>query len=186
MLVSLALSVALSSSSGGLLAGRLPVGVRLLDAPTTAFGVVLGASAERQLNLEAMSHGELEMERLRLIDSQPSVVPGIVVASAGLVAFIVGYAVLEITGGTVGTLAGALLLVGGLAALVTGGIMLLVAIIRGASTSARIRRVEQRINTLLQQPSGVPLEGDAPPPPPPPPGVLRELPQPPQVLLATF
>lgn len=186
-MLSLALSVALLSSSGGLLSERLPSSARLVDASTLAFGTVLGASAgdEKVRSLESLTRGELEAERLRLLDSQPSFVPGLVVAGAGVAGVVVGVVLLAVTARTIGTAAGLVTLLGGVAAMVTGAVLLIVAAVRGPAVTSQLRRVEQRINTLLKEQGDTPA-GDAPPPPPPPPGALRDLPQPPQVLLATF
>lgn len=80
----LVLSLTLMSSSGGLLSEHLPAGVRLLDAPTTAFGTVLGAAGgEAALDLEGMSRTELEMERLRLVDDRRGLALPIVLLSVG-------------------------------------------------------------------------------------------------------
>lgn len=187
-MMSLALSVAVLSSSGGLLAERLPSGVRLLDSPTVAFGTVLGASAgdEKQRSLEAMTRGELEVERLRLLDAQPSYAPGLIVAGAGVAGIVVGGLLLGLTSRTLGSVAGIVTILGGVAALVTGGILLIITAVQGPAVASQLRRVEQRLNTLLQQQGDAPAGGDAPPPPPPPPGAARDLLQPPLVLLATF
>lgn len=186
-MMSLALSLALCTSSGGLLAEQLPAGVRLLDSPTVAFGTVLGASAgdEKQRSLESMTRGELEVERLRLLDAQPSYAPGLIVAGAGVAGVIVGGLLLGLTSRAIGSVAGIVTILGGVAALVTGGILLIITAVQGPAITSQLRRVEQRLNTLLKQ-QGESTGGDAPPPPPPPPGALRDLLQPPQVLLATF
>lgn len=178
----LVLSVALMSSSGGLLAEHLPNGVRLLDGPTTALGTVLGA-APTDLALENMSRTELEMERLRLVDDRRSAAPGVILLIAGGVTFLVGTTLLladVVVAGAIITLVGA--------GAVTAGIILLVsALSHNGRTSRALRRIEQRIGTLEATDPGGGNEAPPPPPPPPPPaGVWRDVPVVPQVLVATF
>lgn len=175
----LALTVALMSSSGGLLSEHLPRGVRLLESPTTAAGTVLGAAP--QLDLEAMSRTELEMERLRLVDDRRSVAPGIIFLVSGGVTFLLGSTLLLADV----LVAGAIITLIGAGAVVAGIILLVSAVSHNARNTASLRRIEQRIGTLEQTGPG---GGDAPPPPPPPPpaGVWRELPAVPQLVVATF
>jgi hypothetical protein len=148
-------------------------------------GLVLGQGSQREGTLETMSRGELEVERLRLIDSRPSVVPGIVVASVGTGVLILGVVLMSATIEEV-LVAGALLILGGFAAITTGIIMAVVSGVRAGVISGRIRRVERRIEQLIQLEGLQPAQDGAVPPPPPPPGVWRDLPRPPQVLVATF
>lgn len=184
-MLSLALAVAMTTSSGALLSEPTLRSARLLDAPSTAFGLVLGQGGERQKNLEAMTRGELEMERLGLLDSRPTVVPGIIIGSAGAVLAIVGFIITRVAPATRGDVVGLVLLVSGLAGLVTGAVLAIIAFIRAGEVDARLRRVEQRINTVIRD-EGLAPPQLGPPPPPPPPGAWRDLPQPPLVHVAAF
>jgi hypothetical protein len=171
------------SSSGGLLSEHLPAGVRLLDAPTTAFGTVLGATGGEALaDLQTMSRTELEMERLRLVDDRRGLALPIVLMSVGGGVLLVGLAMMTSYSffgvGVVTSLLAA-------GAVTVGVILLVVAISHNARVSSRIRAIDQRIRSMEHDPSG---GGDTPPPPPPPPpaGVWRDVPVVPQVVVATF
>ncbi|MFO0593674.1 MAG: phage holin family protein [Myxococcaceae bacterium] len=164
----LALSLVVSVSSGGFLSEREPSPQQhLVDAGALAFA---GAAATQTTlgaaSIETMSMGELEAERARLLESRPG--------RGGAIALLVGGGVCTVLGLTFLLAAidlpfveviviGAVLTIVGVAALVGGVVLMVIAGSAIANINEQVRAIDAR-ERQLNGPSN-----DAPPPPPPPP-----------------
>lgn len=193
MLLSLALSVALSSSSGGLLADHLPRGVRLLDAPRALPGPPPAfPSPEEPVpgDYQSMSLSELKLAYTRLGESKPSGTLGGVLLGVGIGALVLGLSAM-----TVGllvpllgwTVVGLVVAAAGLALVIAGPILMS----NGIRAAKGVEREQEFIRRQMRLLEGgtAPLPagpGRAPPPPPPPPPLGALGPASPLVALASF
>jgi hypothetical protein len=172
-MLSLALSLAVMSSSGGLLEQYTPVHVRLLESPASEVpAVLLGQYAPRSnspyvnqgppMSLEAM-----RAEYARLEESLPGLVAPIVLLSlAG--GLLITSAIFWSTLYEVLLIVGVFTFIGAVACGIAGGIIL-------GTTLGRRHRINRDMNQLqaqiraMEQSGGSPLpQGPVPPPPPPP------------------
>jgi len=175
MMLSLALSMAVLTASGGLLSEHLPAGVRLLDLPSAIPGALLGARDERGISLgeaQAMSLDQLRSEYDRLEDEKPGLGLGIGLLVGGI-ASLFTWAVLWIVAMSVVSAAafwiGFILLPVGVTLTIIGAIAL--------SRAGRERRRSTRDQEMLMRQIRIregggqlpPLPTGPPPPPPPPP-----------------
>ena len=184
MLLSLALSAAVSMSSGGLLADHLPRGVRLLDAPRALAGPPPAfPSPEEPVpgDYQSMSLPELKAAYARLGESKPSGTLGGVLLGVGIGALVLG-----LTAMSVGLLApllgwtvvGLVVAAAGLALVIAGPILMT----NGIRAAKAVEREQEFIRRQMRLLEGgtAPLPanpGRLPPPPPPPPplGALGEV-----------
>jgi hypothetical protein len=163
----------------------------LLDASLLDFaGVALvsGADEAAGTDLEAMSRGALEMERIRLIDSRRSLAPGVALLAVGggVALFSLLFALAAASIAEFEVMA-AFLVIGGvmLGAAAVGVVLLVVAMSANSASAARIRAIDDRIQRLGSTTEQPPPPPNQPPPPPPPPSSGRDVP-PSSLLLATF
>lgn len=174
-MIALALTLALSSSSGSLLAETDTNlrHARLIESPLEFAGsMTLGARP-----IENMTLPELEQARQEELDNRRSVVGPIVLIVVGGVAIITAnvlFAVWPITNSAViltGILVGVTVLIAGIVLAAVGVGLLIGAIVRNGKSSQHLRRIENRIDQLRASPQYAPtlVPGDQPPPPPPPP-----------------
>lgn len=196
-MLSLALTVALSSASGGLLTETDTTlrHARLIESPVSFAGsMALGARP-----IENMSLPELEQARQEELDNRRSLVAPIVLIIVGGAAIITAnilFAVWPTTSAAViltGLAVGVTVLIAGIVVAAIGVGVLIGAIVRNAKSAKHLNRIENRIDELRASPQYAPQPqpGDAPPPPPPPPpmptGAFLDLtPGSSQLTLATF
>jgi hypothetical protein len=183
-MISFVLSAVVMMSSGGLLAERTPAAGMLVGA----VDLNAGAAAWDNMTVE-----QLTAERVRLVESMPSLGLGIGLTAAGggvlLTGLIVVAAALDI-----GTLVvGLIIMAASVPLLIIGPILLFGAMRDRRGVQTQVRLVDQRIAQIKRDELAPPVRNDGPvpnnevPPPPPvrPPG--SELtPVQPQLLLATF
>lgn len=179
MMVSWVLSMAVVSSSGGLLAERLPSGVHLLDAPSVIPQAMLGARGgdPTREEVEAMSLAELDQESFRLDHMKgASIGVGVLVLVLSTILFPLA-GILLYFGGIFNILIAIL----GIAVGVMGIVVGIQNIVNGSRRNARKELVSERIR-ILQQPPQAP----SPPPPAPaaPEGAIPRFE--PQLTLASF
>lgn len=196
-MLSLALTVALSSASGGLLTETDTTlrHARLIESPVSFAGsMALGARP-----IEAMSLPELEQARQEELDNRRSLVAPIVLIVVGGAAVITANILWAVWPATtaasalVGIGIGAAIFIAGIVVAAVGVGILISAIVRNAKSAKHLNRIENRIDELRASPQYAPQPqpGDAPPPPPPPPpmptGAFLDLtPGSSQLTLATF
>ncbi len=167
-MIALALTLALSSSSGSLLAETQTNmrHARLIDSPLEFAGsTMLGARP-----IEMMSLPELEAALQDELDNRRSFAAPIILLSVGAAAIITA-SVLVYTFSAPLIIAAALLYVAGVGLLIAGTVVLITTIVRNAKSSQHVSRLENRINQLRSspQPQYAPPPGGYEPPPPPPP-----------------
>ena len=194
-MLSLALTVALSSASGGLLTETDTTlrHARLIESPVSFAGsMALGARP-----IEAMSLPELEQARQEELDNRRSLVAPIVLIVVGGAAVITANILWAVWPATtaasalVGIGIGAAIFIAGIVVAAVGVGILISAIVRNAKSAKHLNRIENRIDELRASPQYAPQPqpGDAPPPPPPPmpTGAFLDLtPGSSQLTLATF
>lgn len=196
-MLSLALTVALSSASGGLLTETDTTlrHARLIESPVSFAGsMALGARP-----IEAMSLPELEQARQEELDNRRSLVAPIVLIVVGGAAVITANILWAVWPATtaasalVGIGIGAAIFIAGIVVAAVGVGILISAIVRNAKSAKHLNRIENRIDELRASPQYAPQPqpGDAPPPPPPPPPMptsafLELTPGSSQLTLATF
>jgi hypothetical protein len=178
-MLSVALSMAVLTSSGGMLAEQMPHGVRLLDEPAQLPGLLLGAARGESPGIseyQSMSLPQLQEEWTRLEESKPGLGAGIAVTVVGGAAFLTGLilffygAALYAIGGSLGVfVVGMVLGIAGIVMLIVGPIMI-------GSAGRERRRVDREQEAVRHQirlleggGSAPPLPMGPPPPPPPPP-----------------
>jgi hypothetical protein len=194
-MMSLALSLTVLTSSGGMLAGHLPAGVRLLDAPARLPGTLVAAARPAISEYLSMSVPQLKEEWLRLEDEKPGLGGGITLTVLGGVFLIGGvstflYSVLNWAALTQDVLVG--LFLGGIVGAVAGLVLVIVGpILIGvvAGQRHRVEREQEAVRAQIQYLEGgggtTPLPtGPLPPPPPPPYSGLGHAP--PLVTVASF
>lgn len=175
-MVSLVLSVALLTSSGGLLADKTP-----------AVGLLLGAASYEGAPLELMSVPELTAERARLQESMPSLGLGITLTAVGGGVLLTGLVIMAAAVFVEVLLVGLLVTAAAIPLLIIGPIQIGRAARERRDHMDRIRWIDQRLASFNRESlEGPPPNNEVPPPPPMrPPGSW--LPNTvPQVLLATF
>jgi hypothetical protein len=199
MMLSLALSMALLTSSGGLLSEHLPAGVRLLDAASVVPGAFLGARARDRddgissAQLQSMSLEQLRSEYDRLEDEKPSLGLGIGLLVGGI-ASLTTWLVLWIVAAQVVSTAAFWV---GFVFLPVGIVLTIIGAINLARASRERRRDSRDQEMLMRQirlleggGQGGPLPplptGPTPPPPPPPPPLGGVPMVEPQLLVASF
>lgn len=179
----LALSLALMS--GGLLQERQPPPQFHLVDTSTLEVVTGGLLRATNADLDVMSLQQLQDERAAQEERRRGFVAPIVLLAAGATSVIVG-TVLAYTYSLTTVLIGAALYVAGGVLIVVGAILLITAIVNNAKVSARVRRIDERIQSFNAPPPPMMPQGDVPPPPPPPmPPSSWVVPQP-QLQLASF
>ena len=196
-MLSLALTVALSSASGGLLTETDTTlrHARLIESPVS----FAGSMALSARPIEAMSLPELEQARQEELDNRRSLVAPIVLIVVGGAAVITANILWAVWPATtaasalVGIGIGAAIFIAGIVVAAVGVGILISAIVRNAKSAKHLNRIENRIDELRASPQYAPQPqpGDAPPPPPPPPpmptGAFLDLtPGSSQLTLATF
>lgn len=188
-MIALALSLALSSSSGSLLAetDTNMRHARLIESPVGYAGsVTLGASNRP---IENMTLPELEQARLDELDNRRGVGGPIAMIVIGGVAIVTANVLFALATSWVTLVIGVTVLIAGIVVAAIGVGVLIGAIVRNAKSGQHLRRIENRIDQLRASPQYAPqpMPGDVPPPPPPmPPGAFLDLSQPPSMTLATF
>jgi hypothetical protein len=177
MLFSL-LSVAVVTTSGGLLAERTPVA-----------GMLLGRNLEiAAAGLEGMSKTELDAERVRVMEAMPSPALGITLTAVGGGVLLTGLVIVG-AATTLEVLAvGFVIIAASVPLLIIGPIMLARAIRERRNSETRLRLINQQMRELDNgRGSEQPTNTDTPPPPPVrPPDVFLIPTALPQVLVATF
>lgn len=183
-MIALALTLALSSSSGSLLAETETNmrHARLIDSPAGYAGsMTLGASGRP---IENMTLPELEQARLDELDNRRGVggpIAMIVIGGVAIITANVIFAVWPASSAAValtGILVGVTVLIAGIVVAAIGVGILIGAIVRNGKSSQHLRRIENRIDQLRASPQYAPqpMPGDLPPPPPPmPPGAFLDL-----------
>jgi len=178
---SLVLSVALMSSSGGLLAERTPPAGWLVGA------VNLNEAA---LSLENLSESELTAERVRLLDEMPSPGLGIALTAAGGGLLLVGLSLAAVAFEEAVIIVGVLMMVASIPLLIIGPILLAGALRDRRGVQTQVRLIDQRLAELhrdqLEGPRNDGLNEVPPPPPVRPPGSQFAPDVPADLLLATF
>ncbi|MGV3619830.1 MAG: hypothetical protein ACO1OB_03375 [Archangium sp.] len=184
-MIALAMTIALSSSSGSLLAETETNmrHARLIESPAGYTGsVTLGAAPNRPI--ENMTLAELEQARQEELDNRRGVggpIAMIVIGGVAIITANVLFAVWPVTSAAValtGILVGVTVLIAGIVVAAIGVGLLIGAIVRNAKSSQHLRRIENRIDQLRASPQYAPqpMPGDVPPPPPPmPPGAFLDL-----------
>jgi len=175
-MLSLALSVAMLTSTGGMLADHLPRGVRLLDAPRALPGPPPAFPTEEPVpgDYQSMSLAQLRAAAARIEDSKPSAAGGIVLLAGGITGIVVGLVAIlvGVFVPSVGWLvAGLIITAAGLAMTVIGPILMASAL-RGRLSAERDLDFIQRQIRMLEgggapTPAGPPRTPPPPPPPPP-------------------
>ena len=184
---SMVLSVVVMSTSGGLLAERVPTTGLLLGA------VDLNAASASYDN---MTVAELTAERVKLVEALPSLGLGIGLTAAGGGVLLTGLIVLAYSYEVAVAVVGLVIMALSVPLLIIGPIFLFAALRERREAQTQIRLVDQRIAQVRRDemappvrtnPPPPPSGGDEVPPPPPtrPPGSEREQLEP-QLLLATF
>ncbi len=180
-MISLALSVALMSSSGGLLSERTP-----------AAGLLVGAVNlnEAALSLENLSESELTAERARLLDSMPSLGAGIALTAAGGGVLLLGLTLAAVALDFELLIVGLVVMAASVPLLIIGPILLFGALRERRAAQAQVRLIDQRLAELHRdQLEGPRNDGrDEVPPPPPvrPPGSQFAPDVPANLLIAAF
>lgn len=172
-MTSLVLSIVVMTSSGGLLAERVP-----------AAGLLMGAVDLNAAPIEGMSLTELTVERTRLMSTMPSAGLGVALTAIGGGVFLTGFTVFLYAS----ILVGVVIMVAAIPLLIIGPILLVNAGRERRAQQARVFAIDRRIATMGQDgTSPLPPQNDEVPPPPPvrPPDVERATVAP-QLLLATF
>lgn len=193
-MIALALTLALSSSSGSLLAETETNmrHARLIDSPAGYTGSLTLGAANRPI--ENMTLPELEQARLDELDNRRSLAAPITLMVIGGALIITASVLAVIPVSTSFLLAMvAIVVVGYIAGIVLAAVgvgILIGAIVRNGKSSQHLRRIENRIDQLRASPqyAPAPMPGDVPPPPPPmPPGAFLDLGNvQPAMTLATF
>jgi hypothetical protein len=165
-MLSLALTVAVLSSSGGLLSGYESQHVRLIDAAEVIGGAALGQQGQ---TVDQMKQHLADLE-----DSLPGFVLPIVLMGAGVATEILG---LVLSGAAYGLSAlywvGFILYVlAGPALIIVGGIILIVTIVKRVKITREIRSVERQIQAAESGGGGYQPLPSGPTPPPPPTSLL--------------
>lgn len=172
------LSMALMTTSGGLLAERTPVA-----------GMLMGRNLEiAAAGLEGMSLSELDAERTRLTSDMPSPVLGIVLLSVGGGVLLTGLVIVGIATDLATLAVGLIVMAASVPLLIIGPILLASALRQRRTNETRLRLVNQQMRELERggQNTG-PGSNETPPPPPMrPPDVWMIPTAVPQVLVATF
>jgi hypothetical protein len=165
-MLSLAATLTLMTSSGGLLAEHLPAGVGLLEGSDR----VLLASrdegpAPTVADYPGMSLSQLHLEWDRLEASKPGFGVGIGLTAGGAGALVLGLVLVTVQSLVV-VVAGLVLLTGALALLIIGPIILAGTL----GVRDRITRDQGEVRRQMQllQGGDAPLVPSGPPPPPPP------------------
>lgn len=206
MMLSLAMTLALSASTGGLLSDHLPSGVRLLDSPRPLPGpppampppVAPGAEEPIPGDYQSMSLAELKVAYAKLGENVPTTTGGTALIIGGVVALVLGGGLvllmaLAVVGGfglaeaVPWLILGAVVALGGVAMVIIGPILSTNAV-RAAKAAERDQAFIKRQMRLLEGgaapvPTG---PGRAPPPPPPPPPLGGLEVRVPMVSLAAF
>lgn len=187
-MIALAMTLALSSSSGSLLAetDSNTRHARLIDSPAQYAGsMTLGARP-----IENMTLPELEQARLDELDNRRGVGGPIAMIVIGGVAIVTANVLFVLATSWVTLVIGVTVLIAGIVVAAIGVGMLIGAIVRNSKSSQHLRRIENRIDQLRASPGYAPqpMPGDVPPPPPPmPPGAFLDLGNvQPAMTLATF
>jgi len=170
------LSVALMTTSGGLLAERTPVA-----------GTLMGRNLEiAAAGLEGMSLSELDAERTRLTSELPSPVLGIVLLSVGGGVLLTGLAIAGLATDLATLAVGLVVMAASVPLLIIGPILLASALRQRRASETRLRLVNQQMREL--ELGGQNQGSDETPPPPPvrPPDAWLIPTVVPQVLVATF
>ena len=167
------LSVALMTTSGGLLAERTPVA-----------GMLLGRNLEiAAAGLEGLSKTELDAERTRVLENMPSPALGITLTAVGGGVLITGLILVYAN-----AIVGLVVMAVSVPLLIIGPIMLARALRERRTSETRLRLINQQMRELESGRSvEQPTNGETPPPPPTrPPDVFLIPTAVPQVLVATF
>ena len=173
-MLSLALSLVVMTSSGGLLSDYTSEHVRLIDSPVTEVGAsLLGARppAYAQPPTTTMSLDQLKAEYTRLEEERPSLVGPIVMLSIGVALLITSSVLWDIAFYSYYVswalfLVGVATFVGGVVLAIIGGIQLGRAIGGRHRTDRELRQLDGQIRAME---GSAPLPSGPMPPPPPPP-----------------
>lgn len=191
MMLSLALSMAVLASSGGLLSEHLPAGVRLLDATDAVAGALLGARGRDRndgispAQLQAMSLQQLKEEYDRLEDEKPGLGLGIGLLAGGVAGIVTGIVIMAAGYYVWVVTVGLVIFLAGIALAIVGPIL----IGSAARGRRRISRDQDAIDRQIRilESGSAPMLPTGPTPPPPPPPPLGGIPKvDPQMLVATF
>lgn len=194
-MLSMALSVAVLASSGGLLSEHLPAGVRLLDAAEVIPSAMLGARRDRDrddgisaMQLQSMSLQQLHEEYDRLEDEKPGIGLGIGLLAGGIGAIITGILMMALAYYSYVAIIGLTVMLAGIALAIVGPILLGRASRERRSISREQDAIDRQIRIMEGGgQGGAPLpSGPMPPPPPPPPPLSGLSTFEPHVVLASF
>ncbi|MDP1824334.1 MAG: hypothetical protein Q8L48_13855 [Archangium sp.] len=181
-MTSLVLSVVVMTSSGGLLSERTPAAGMLVGA------VDLNAAGASYAN---MTVDQLTVERMRLVETMPSLGLGIALTAVGGGVLLTGLVILGSAYELI--VVGLIVMAAAVPLLIIGPILLFGALRERREVQTQVRLVDQRIAQLKRDEFAPPPVQNDPglnevPPPPPvrPPGSEFAPHVPPQVLLATF
>lgn len=180
-MTSLILSMLVMTSSGGLLAERVPPAGLLVGA------VNLNDTAA---SLQNMSLTELTMERARLLETTPSLGLGIALTAIGAGVLVTGLVIVYAAFTLTVVAVGVVVMLASVPLLIIGPILIAKAARGRRDVTTQVRLIDQRI-AAMKRDDGLgapPPNNEVPPPPPvrPPPGVELSPAVPPQLLLATF
>ena len=192
MMLSLALSMAVMTSSGGLLSEHLPAGVRLLDAPSVVPSAMLGRIRDRdrdrdrddglsRAELQSMSLQQLHEEYDRLEDEKPGIGLGLTLTIVGgavlLTSFFFWYGWWYV---------GLIMTLPAIALCIIGPILLAKAIRARHRYNRDQDAIDRQIRVLESGGQGGAVPPGPTPPPPPPPPPMGGLTAVPQVVVASF
>jgi hypothetical protein len=164
-MLSLALTVAVLSSSGGLLSGYESQHVRLIDAAEVIGGAALGQQGQ--------SVDQMKQHLADLEDSLPGFVLPIVLMGAGVATEILGLVLAGISYyGALYWVGWVLYVLAGPALIIVGGIILIVTIVKRVKITREIRSVERQIQAAESGGGGYQPLPTGPTPPPPPTSLL--------------
>lgn len=180
-MIALVLSLVVMTSSGGLLSERPP-----------AAGMLIGA-VELNAGYDSMTVDQLTAERIRLVETMPSLGLGIALTAVGGGVLLTGLVIVSVAYEISVAIVGLVVMAASVPLLIIGPILLFGAMRERRGVQSQVRLVDQRIAQLKRDELAPPPVQNDPglnevPPPPPvrPPGSEFAPNVPPQVLLATF
>ncbi len=161
---SLALTLVVSSATGGLLAETMPAHVRVLDAGELVLGQYAPAVGQPE------SLAQLRAEYAELEASRPSLGLGLGLLIPGGVATLIGLFVVAYAYYVEVLIVGLVVMGVGIPLVIIGAILTANAVRHGRDVNARLSALRSRIRNLEANGGGLeaplPVAPDAPPPPP--------------------
>ena len=178
-MTSLVLSLVVMTSSGGLLAERVP-----------AAGMLVGAVDlnTRAASLDQMSLTELTAERARLLDTMPSLGLGIALTAVGGGVLLTGLVIVSVALDLAVLAVGLVVMAASVPLLIIGPILIARAARERREAQTQVRLIDQRLAEMKRDELAPPVRNDETPPPPPmrPPGSQLLPVVEPMALLASF